>query len=483
MMYRWAGLLLTLGLFSLGACNDDSFNDEDAGPFPDAGPTPDTGPFPDAGGVIPGDKEILLLRGTVVTPETVLPQGEVLTQQDTILCVAASCAADPKAADATVIETNGIIYPGLVDSHNHTQYNYMPLWKHSKMFTNHNQWAATAEYHNFTDLHHQLEGTLMCEMSKYGEIRSLVAGTTIIQGTPYRKCVNTLIRNADLPYHGFAEGDTMYTNVGGVDSLDTEDAQNLLAKFQSGDIHAYMIHLAEGIDETARKEFDALEAFGMLQPQVVVIHGTALGTPELTKMKQAGMPLIWSPSSNLDLYGATNDIATAWNLGLLIALAPDWTPSGEPNILDELQLVWEMNTTELGVLFTAKDLVEMVTSKAAEAMKFEKEIGALKPGMRADLLVLAGDRAKPYDALVTAELDQVRLVVVRGRALYGEPGLMTALEPNTYCETVTICGAAKVICVKETETSPDKLDQTLGDIITALETGYTPGILSLSTCK
>lgn len=477
MVYRWAGLLLTLGLLGLGACNDEPFADVDAGA--DAGA--DVGPFPD-GGVIPGDKEILLLRGTVVTPAEVLPQGEVLTHQDTILCVAASCAADPKAAGATVIDTGGIIYPGLIDAHNHTQYNYLPLWNHSKTYDNHNQWQGSAEYSSFTALHRQLEDTLICEMSKYGEIRSLIAGTTIIQGTPYRKCVNTLIRNADLPYHGFAGGDTVYTNALGISGVNATEAQDLLAKFQSGQIQAYMLHLAEGIDETARKEFDELEARGMLQPQVVVIHGTALGAPELTKMQAAGMPLVWSPSSNLDLYGATNDIATAWNLGLVVALAPDWTPSGAPHILDELQLVWKLNNDSLGKLFTAKDLVEMVTSKAAAAMSFDKEIGALKPGMRADLLVLAGDRAKPYDALVTAELHQVRLVVVRGRALYGEPALMTALEPNTYCETVTICNASKVICVKETETSPDKLDQTLGDIITALETGYTPGILPLSTC-
>jgi cytosine/adenosine deaminase-related metal-dependent hydrolase len=472
----------------LGACSDP-FNDNsgDAGPdarTPDAVSDTATDTFtPGDAQVTPGDPETLLLRGAVVTPAQVLASGEVLTHQDTILCVAASCAGEPEAAGATVIDTGGIIYPGLIDSHNHTQYNYLPQWKHAKMYTNHNQWQAATDYKDFTSLHHQLEGTLMCEMIKYGEIRSLLAGTTMIQGTPSRKCADTLIRNADLSYHGFGTGDTVRTNVIGTSVISQADATSLLDGFASGKTTAYVIHLAEGIDETARKEFDALESFGLLKPQVVVIHGTALGQPELTKMKAAGMPLIWSPSSNLDLYGATNDIVAAWNIGLTVALAPDWTPSGEPNILDELHVAAGINKDQLGGLWKPEQLVAMVTTKAADVLHFEKEVGALKKGLHADVLVLAGDAKKPYQALISARLPQVRLVVVRGKALYGDPALMQKLEPNAYCESISVCGGPKVICVKEKETDAtnQKLAQSLGEIENSLGAGYTPGVLPLAT--
>jgi len=466
------GLVLAL-LVSTGC--SDPFTPSDAGP-----PDGTDGPPVTDGAVIPGSKETLLFKGTVVTPDTVLPQGEVLVHQDTILCVAQSCASDPKAKEATVVDTAGIIYPGLIDAHNHTQYNYLPLWQHPKLYTNHNQWQATSEYKGFMAFHRDNDTALMCEMIKYGEIRSLVAGTTTIQGTPLRKCADTLIRNADLPYHGFADGDNVRTNVLGVSTLETADAQKLLDEFASGKTRAYVIHLAEGIDETARKEFDQLESFGLLKPQVVVIHGTALGQPELTKMKNAGMPMIWSPSSNLDLYGATNDIVAAHNLGLLIALAPDWTPSGDPNIMDELRTAWGLNQSKLGQLWQAKEMVQMATTRAAATLYLDKEIGALKPGMRADLMVLAGDRSRPYEALLSARLPAVRLVVVRGKVLYGEPALMIHLSPNEYCETVTICGAPRTLCVKQSEDSTDKLNQSLGDIENTLK-GYTPGILPLST--
>ena len=101
--------------------------------------------------------------------------------------------------------------------------------------------------------------------------------------------------------------------------------------------------------------------------------------------------------------------------------------------------------------------------------------------MRADILVLAGDRKRPHEALVSAHLPQVRLVLVRGVALYGEPVFMKHLAPNEYCETIKVCDTVRVLCVKESESSDNKLDQSLGDIENALGQGYTPGLLPLST--
>src|SRR5512139_1925584 len=60
----------------------------------------------------------ILLKGIVLAPAGAMA-GEVLIENDTITCVAASCSAEPGAAGATVIQTHGIISPGLIDGHNH----------------------------------------------------------------------------------------------------------------------------------------------------------------------------------------------------------------------------------------------------------------------------------------------------------------------------------------------------------------------------
>jgi cytosine/adenosine deaminase-related metal-dependent hydrolase len=74
-----------------------------------------------------------------------------------------------------------------------------------------------------------------------------------------------------------------------------------------------------------------------------IIHGVALRKPDFEKMAAAGVGLIWSPRSNIELYGETADVATAKAVKvkedqrITIALAPDWSPSGSDGVLQELK--------------------------------------------------------------------------------------------------------------------------------------------------
>lgn len=88
-----------------------------------------------AAGVVPGVGSALLLRGTIVTP-TVAFVGEVLVQGDTIACVAASCAGQPGADTASIVETKGLVFPGLIDSYNNTLFDVF----------DENDWAPTQVY-------------------------------------------------------------------------------------------------------------------------------------------------------------------------------------------------------------------------------------------------------------------------------------------------------------------------------------------------
>ena len=42
----------------------------------------------------------------------------------------------------------------------------------------------------------------------------------------------------------------------------------------SGSLNAWFIHLAEGIDESSRAEFDILVENNLLVGEIVIIHGT-----------------------------------------------------------------------------------------------------------------------------------------------------------------------------------------------------------------
>src|SRR5690242_14388111 len=69
--------------------------------------------------------------------------------------------------------------------------------------------------------------------------------------------------------------------------------------------HSFVVHLAEGVDNASRDEFATLKQKGLLKPQTAIIHGTAFEASEFQEMAQVGAKLIWSPASNLTLYGKT----------------------------------------------------------------------------------------------------------------------------------------------------------------------------------
>src|SRR6266849_4229642 len=71
------------------------------------------------------------LRGTLVTPGGIVENGTVVFQQNKITAVGTKVKLP---ANTTVIDTGGVITPGLVDLHNHLTYNVFPRWHPSEVF-------------------------------------------------------------------------------------------------------------------------------------------------------------------------------------------------------------------------------------------------------------------------------------------------------------------------------------------------------------
>ena len=140
---------------------------------------------------------------------------------------------------------------------------------------------------------------------------------------------------------------------------------------------------------------------------------------------------MWSPLSNLLLYGQTADVAAAKAAGVHITLAPDWAPSGSKSPLHELKVADLWDDEMLGDIFTDYEMVEMVTSGAALATNWHNEVGTLEAGKAADLVVIDNIHANPYRNLINAIDPDVRLTVVGGLAVYGDEDLMAGLKGTT----------------------------------------------------
>jgi hypothetical protein len=432
----------------------------------------------------------LLLRGQVVTPDQSFA-GEVLIAGDTITCVDASCAGAAGAATATVLETGGLIYPGLIDTHNHILFDifdetdWSPNPTSGRPYTNHNQWTNEALYKGMVDCKQYLNGEgstspldLGCEMDKYGELKGLMAGTTSIVGAANpanRACYGTLARTVDQSANGLASDDVQ------VATLLPANFTSVCGNIQSGSTKAYLIHIAEGVDQSALNEFYKLGDGGCpLAPQTTIVHGAALGDPEFTAMAAAGMHLTWSPQSNVFLYGSNTDLTKTANIplarskGIEVSLAPDWSIGGSQNLLDELRFARKVDQANWGGSLTALDLVHMVTTNPAHALGLGALLGSIEVGKKADLMVIDGDPTQPYESLFRATPREVRLVLVGGKPLYGDTSVQAAAQASPVCDVVDACCRPKFACVAAAgSTTANKFGQSLDDVTTAIATALT----------
>src|SRR4029077_15289699 len=113
--------------------------------------------------------------------------------------------------------------------------------------------------------------------------------------------------------------------------------------------HRLLLHLAEGVGATAHRYFEDLQpADGSwaISPHLIGIHSVALTSSDVAIVHAHGGSMVWSPLSNLLLYGQTAQIAEFHGQGVPVGLGSDWSPSGSKNLLGELKVAAEYNRNQ-----------------------------------------------------------------------------------------------------------------------------------------
>jgi 5-methylthioadenosine/S-adenosylhomocysteine deaminase len=478
------GKLLLTALVSLSACvNVDEVSPFDPEEGSDDGAALGKADSARAGAFQPGCKPVsgplYALGGTVLAPGGAM-KGYVVVQDDKILSVVSSRTQVP--AGAHVLDTGGITSPGFIDLHNHVNYDFIPLWNSGKRWSNRYQWARAAAYQTAIKNPYNAvkNANHMCEAQKYGEFRALVGGTTSIQGTSTDvACGRSWVRNVE--YSNFC-ADNVRQNVLAISSIKATDAQTLNAQFQSGATKAFFVHLAEGIDASSANEFEQLRALDLLKPQVVGIHSTGLTDAQIAEMGKVGMKIVWSPLSNLILYGKTTNIPAALKAGVKVSLAPDWSPSGSANVLGELKVADRVNRERFGGVISDLQLWQMVTSNPADIAGWGDKLGRIAAGYQADLVVIRGGAASPYRTLIDAAPADVLLTTVGGRPFYGTPSLLSSIDSSGTYTPVAACGEARSLRAVDTNPQIPQSSETLDAVNTTFANDGVTSEIPLFQC-
>ena len=405
------------------------------------------------------------------------------------------------AGTVTILDTHGAaISPGLIDGHNHLSYDFLPEWvppASALPFLSRYQWRGRTDYGTFTDPEGDSnnDGTQdagsICPGGKWGELRSLIHGTTTIQGglpSAGITCFDRLARNAD-EFNGLG-ADIARGTISGPCESGFPARPGLIADFLDGDARRLYVHMGEGTGPAGTpgsstdplREYDCFagltfspprenllfDGAGMAYGSGVFIHAMPLTPAQLDESVLSGVHFVWSPTSNLGLYGATAPIAAMLSRGLVVGLGPDWTLSGSNEMLSEMRVALEYGRAMGIAALTTRQVWEMATMDGAEVVGLHADIGSITVGRRADLVVFGRTGTDPYQAVLESRAEDVRLVLVDGAGYYGDLGLEMTTAVNGDCDTIDACGTEKYLCVANTPGAATRAADTLGSLETEL---------------
>jgi len=162
---------------------------------------------------------------------------------------------------------------------------------------------------------------------------------------------------------------------------------------------------------------------GALAAGLVAAHCVRLGPGDAARLARVGVAVAHCPRSNVHLRCGRAPLEALRDAGARVGLGTDSPASGgDYDVRAEARAARDLHAAALDL--RAADLLRLATAGGAEALGMEGEVGALAPGLRADLVALAdpgGGGSVEERAMDPAAT--VRLVAVDGEILLrdGDP--------------------------------------------------------------
>lgn len=441
---------------------DDGDTADDDEDVPDDGDTDDD----DDDDIIPGEtckviagNDAKLIKGNILSGDKVYTDGEVLIGADGfIVCVGEDCSGEEAANGATFIDCQGAtVTPALINGHDHLGYvhNMPGNWKNER-FDHRHEWRKGKNGHSKISTN---SGASVVQ-KQWAELRQLMSGTLSITGSGGAK---GFLRNIDqnfvdtfgldgmeVHYQTFPLGDSDGTMIESGCGYSKIDKASVLQN------DCYLPHVSEGINKAARNEMLCLTGrqdggIDLAKENSAFVHSVGIIAEDGKELADSKTAVIWSPRTNVSLYGNTAPVTMLKHQGVLIGLGTDWLPSGSMHMLRELACVDYLNKNHFNETFSDYEIWQMATVNNAAALRILDVTGAIRPGLVGDIVVFDAQGAEnPYRAVIEGHEKKVALVLRGGVVFYGDEDVVKALDTKNECEKISVCGVDKKVCVKET---------------------------------
>ncbi|MFK7956820.1 MAG: amidohydrolase family protein [Lysobacterales bacterium] len=436
---RFSLMIFLLSSFSGKAGNDTIFLNS----FEGAGVIVacSTPPMPAATGRcdVSAGTQFLLIKADLATPHQLFQNGELLIGTNgEIQCAGCNCSQVDGYAGATTLSCPEVVAtPGLINSHDHLTFQSPAVDHGNERFDHRHDWRTGERGHNNITLSPTDRGS---DINTLGEIRQLLGGVTSVVGSGsapgfVRNLDRSIDRDGltgpDMELDTFPLGDSRGTLIeSGCDYPE-------IPAPRSGQV--YYPHVALGIDQAARNEWlclaQAVENVDPTLPGPSLVNAISLTTQDIPALVETDATVVWSPRSDLSLYGMTTPVSLLAGNGINITLGTNWAATGSNNMLREFSCASQHNESALNGYFSDQEMLAMATRSAAIAAGLGEQIGALQAGLTADVTLFDASVNEGFSAPLKARPQDIVLVLKSGVPLFGDGPVVEGLGfGNDSCE-------------------------------------------------
>jgi len=296
--------------------------------------------------------------------------------------------ASDVAGQQTINFDQAIVFPGLINSHDHLDFNLFPQLG-NKIYPNYVAWGD--------DIHRQNKDIINSILKipkplriKWGLYKNLINGvTTVVNHGPALAVNNELI--------------SVFQECYSLHSVRLEKHWRLKVNRPLNRKWPFVIHIGEGHDDMSRREIDKLIKWNFCKRDIIGVHGIMMDEKHAVNFKA----LIWCPFSNYFLTGDTAQISRLKNFTSVL-FGTDSTLSAGWNLWEHLRLARDKK------MVTDEELYLMLNSVAAETWQMN-ERGRIEAGFDADIVVAGKkENMKGYDAYYALNPEDILMVVRHG---------------------------------------------------------------------
>ena len=302
--------------------------------------------------------------------------------------------------EKTIDFDNAIVFPGLINSHDHLGFNLFPSLA-GKTYNNYIEWGEDIHRVNKKQIDSILQIPIQLRY-KWGIYKNLISGVTAV--LQHGRILNDDQKEIIDVYNG---GKIFH-------SVRLE--KYLKLRINLPGFEQIVIHAGEGVDNSSVKEIKTLIKWNLFKKELIGVHAVALKKEDAANFKA----IVWCPVSNYFLFNKTAAIDELKN-ETKILFGTDSAVSAEGNIWEHLRFARKLKLLE------DKELFNSLTSAPAEVWDL-KSFGEVKENFSADLVVAKNKFNNGLESFFSLNPEDIIMILKKGKIVLWDESIKDQLN-------------------------------------------------------